>query len=126
MSGGNVPVPRKPVGSNGPGNVEALRPGGITGKGFLPGTSGNPSGRAKGYRELLTLVRESTGDGRTLVNFLVQVAEGKPVLGRKPTLADMMRASEILLDRGWGKAIQHIDSDLSPSVIIVTGNGDVE
>jgi hypothetical protein len=120
MSGGNVPVSRKTVGSNGPGNVEAPRLGGITGKGFLPGTSGNPSGRSKGYRELLTLVREATHDGRTLVDFLVQVAEGKPVMGRKPTLADRMRAIEILLDRGWGKAIQRIDADQSPVTVIVT------
>jgi hypothetical protein len=56
----------------------------------------------------------------------MKIVEGEPVLGHKPTLADMMRASEILLDRGWGKAIQHIDSDLSPSVIIVTGNGDAD
>jgi hypothetical protein len=72
------------------------------------------------------LVHESTRDGRTLIDFLVRVAEGKPVLGRKPTLAEMMRASELLLDRGWGKAIQRIDSDLSPVTVIVTGNGDAD
>jgi hypothetical protein len=99
--------------------------GGITGQGFLPGVSGNVNGRPKGSRELLTLVRESTGDGRTLVNFLVQVAEGKPVLGRKPTLADMMRATELLLDRGWGKAIQHIDADQSPTTVVIWNDGKV-
>ena len=65
-------------------------------------------------------MRESTRDGRTLVDFLVQVAEGKPVMGRKPTLADRMRATELLLDRGWGKAIQRIDADQSPVTVVVT------
>jgi hypothetical protein len=101
-------------------NSPAPLRGGITGRGFLPGRTGNPGGRPKGSRELLTLVRESTGDGRTLVDFLVQVAEGKPVLGRKPTLADRMRATELLLDRGWGKAIQRIDADQSPVTVVVT------
>jgi hypothetical protein len=104
------------VDNNGKNNNAAPLQGGITGRGFLPGYSGNPGGRPKGSRELLTLVRESTRDGRTLINVLAQIAEGKPVLGRKPTLADRMRATELLLDRGWGKAIQLIDADQSPVV----------
>jgi hypothetical protein len=72
---------------------------------------------------LVTLVRESARDGRTLVDFLVEVAEGKPVLGRKPTLADRMRAIELLLDRGWGKAIQHLEGDLGVPQVIVIGDG---
>jgi len=111
---------RRIVENNTRNNGPAPRRGGITGRGFLPGHTGNPGGRPKGSRELLTLVREATHDGRTLVDFLVQVAEGKPVLGRKPTLADRMRAIEMLLDRGWGKAIQRIDADQSPVTVVVT------
>jgi hypothetical protein len=69
-------------------------------------------------------VRESTHDGRTLVDFLVQVAEGKPVLGRKPTLADRMRATELLLDRGWGKAVQRLESEPAGPTIIIAGDPD--
>ena len=116
---------RRIVENNTRNNGPAPRRGGITGRGFLPGHTGNPGGRPKGSRELLTLVRESTRDGRTLVDFLVQVAEGKPVMGRKPTLADRMRASEILLDRGWGKAIQRIDADQSPTTVVIWNDGKV-
>jgi hypothetical protein len=86
--------------------------------------SGNVNGRPKGSRELLTLVRESTHDGRTLVDFLVQVAEGKPVMGRKPSLADRMRATELLLDRGWGKAVQRLESESAMPTVIVVGDRD--
>ena len=111
---------RRIVENNTRNNGPAPRRGGITGRGFLPGHTGNPGGRPKGSRELVTLVRDATQDGQTLIHFLVQVAEGKPVLGRKPTLADRMRAIEMLLDRGWGKAIQRIDADQSPVTVVVT------
>jgi hypothetical protein len=125
-TGADPPASRKTVGNNTKNNVAAPLRGGITGKGFLPGQSGNPDGRPKRSRELLTLVRDSTQDGRMLIDLLVRIVEGEPVLGHKPTLADMMRASEILLDRGWGRAIQRIDSDLTPVTVIVTGSGDVD
>lgn len=43
------------------------KPGGVTGKGFMPGKSGNPSGRRKGSVSLLAamkreLTHESAGD----------------------------------------------------------------
>jgi hypothetical protein len=123
-AGGKSNVKNNGVVSPTNNGVAPLR-GGITGAGFLPGVSGNVNGRPKGSRELLTLVREATHDGRTLVDFLVQVAEGKPVQGRKPTLADRMRAIELLLDRGWGKTIQRLDADQSPVTVVIWNDGKV-
>jgi Family of unknown function (DUF5681) len=45
--------------------------GGVTGRGFLPGQSGNPGGRPKG---LARRVRELVGnDGEAIVTFMVEV-----------------------------------------------------
>jgi hypothetical protein len=71
--------------------------GGITGKGFMPGQSGNPGGRPKG---LAKAVRELVGeDGKALVELMYSIAMDPQ---RKDT--HRMRAAEWLGDRGWGKA----------------------
>jgi hypothetical protein len=80
--------------------------GGITGKGFRPGRSGNPGGRPKG---LAKATRELVGeDGMALVELWLQIAMDP--LRRD---ADRLRASELLADRGWGKvaAFQPIEED---------------
>lgn len=62
--------------------------GGVTGKGFLPGQSGNPGGRPKG---LTALVREQTNDGQELVDLMTSVLRGKLVVnGKKPMVGDRM------------------------------------
>ena len=48
--------------------------GGITGKGFRPGQSGNPGGRPKG---LASKARELTKDGQISLQFLLDVQEGR-------------------------------------------------
>jgi hypothetical protein len=71
--------------------------GGVTGKGFRPGQSGNPGGRPKG---LAKATRELVGeDGMPLVELWLSIAMDP--LRRD---ADRLRASELLADRGWGKA----------------------
>jgi hypothetical protein len=55
--------------------------------GIFAWTSGNPPAVPRHSRKLVTLVRESTRDCRTLIHLLVRIAGGNPLLGRKPTLA---------------------------------------
>jgi hypothetical protein len=70
--------------------------GGVTGKGFMPGQSGNPGGRPKG---LVRRIREETRDGDELVEFMVRVFRDEDAPRR-----DRIAAVEWLADRGWGKA----------------------
>ncbi|MEE9122892.1 MAG: hypothetical protein V3U14_00160 [candidate division NC10 bacterium] len=86
--------------------METKTPGGVTGKGFLPGRSGNPGGRPKGLAER---VRRATHDGKTIVDFMVAVAQGEKIDGRKPRLCDRMEAHKWLADRGWGKPVQAME-----------------
>jgi hypothetical protein len=71
--------------------------GGITGRGFMPGRSGNPSGRPRG---LARAAREIVGeDGRRLAEFWLAIMEDET---RRDS--DRLEASRLLADRGWGKA----------------------
>jgi hypothetical protein len=64
------------------------------------GVSGNPGGRPKGQGELSRATRELVGeDGMVLVKLWWSIAQD-PM--RRD--ADRLRASELLADRGWGKA----------------------
>lgn len=66
---------------------------------WKPGQTGNPGGRPKG---LASLIREKSKDGRVLVDFLFDVVEG-----RQPgQTRDKIQAATILLDRGYGKAVE--------------------
>jgi len=79
--------------------------GGITGKGFVKGKSGNPSGRPKD--SITALARQYTGDA---IKTLVEICKD-PQAPPAPRVA----AAMALLDRGWGKPMQPTD---------VTSNGD--
>ena len=71
--------------------------GGVTGKGFVPGQSGNPRGRPKG---LARATRELVGDdGMKLVELWWDIARDETRRDR-----DRLEASRLLADRGWGKA----------------------
>ena len=71
--------------------------GGITGKGFMPGKSGNPAGKPKG---LARATRELVGeDGMPLVELWWSIAQDPMQLTR-----DRLEASRLLAERGWGKA----------------------
>lgn len=77
---------------------------------FLPGTSGNKGGRRK---TLSGLVRKSTKDGKDVVAFLTRVLKGQEP---KVTIADRLRAAELLCDRGWGRTRPTGDADVDVNV----------
>lgn len=87
------------------------RLGGITGKGFMPGRSGNPDGRPKG---LMVTARRLTHDGDDLSRFMWRVFRGLDIgetpKGQKiyPTTQQRMEAATWLADRGWGKPAQTV------------------
>jgi Family of unknown function (DUF5681) len=82
-------------------NGETTQLGGVTGRGFMPGQSGNPSGRPKG---IARAVREACGgDPTELVEGLLAIARGEGLNGKPVREADRIRAYELLLAYGWGK-----------------------
>jgi hypothetical protein len=89
--------------------------GGCTGKGFLPGQSGNPGGRPK---SLASYIKEVVGDdGHMLVDFHYKVLTGQKINGKTPTLNQQIQSSIWLADRGFGKPVQAIDTDLNVNCI---------
>lgn len=87
---------------------ETTQSGGITGRGFQPGQSGNPGGRPKG---LSRRVRELVGnDGRAIAEYMLSV-----MTDERARTADRMEAAKWLADRGFGRAVQALDIDVHPS-----------
>ncbi len=85
---------------------ETTRLGGVTGKGFAPGVSGNPGGRPKG---LSRRVRELVGDdGQAVAEFMLSVMEDDHA-----RTADRIDAGKWLADRGFGKAALVVSSGVT-------------
>ena len=85
--------------------------GGRSGKGFLPGQSGNPGGRPKDIGGVQDLARQHTA---LAIETLVQIMQH----GDRD--AARVAAAQALLDRGWGKAVQSIETaDVTPLRIIL-------
>jgi hypothetical protein len=93
-------------------------PGGVTGKGFLPGKSGNPKGRPPGpkavsgrLKSLLGLPEfdgETYGDGKTAADKLAEVILRKALQGDHKFVKE-------LLDRIEGKVPESIEVEEVPS-----------
>lgn len=80
--------------------INAGSTGGVTGKGFRKGQSGNPTGRPKIIAEVRDLARAHTEDAIKALVRIVTSGESE---------AARVSAAQALLDRGWGKPSQSID-----------------
>jgi hypothetical protein len=77
--------------------------GGVTGRGFRPGESGNPGGRPRG---LARVTREVVGDdGEAIAHFWLEVMND-----RDQKMRDRLDASRLLAERGWGKPTLVVDT----------------
>ena len=76
--------------------------GGVTGRGFVPGISGNPGGRPKG---LTRRVRELVGDdGTAIAEFMHAV-----MVDDAERTTDRLEAARWLADRGFGRPPQDVE-----------------
>lgn len=78
-------------------NNEPATEGGVTGKGFKPGQSGNPGGRPKG---LAKAARERVSE-QALTDFWASIMEDPD-----EKMERRLEASKLLADRGYGKAVE--------------------
>ena len=80
---------------------------------WVPGKSGNPTGRPKLGTALAEKVRKATRDGGSLIRLLTDIAGGHI---QEAKVSDRLAAADILLNRGWGKAIQQVDVDVDMNI----------
>lgn len=75
---------------------------------WVKGQSGNVKGAPKRANSLARKIREATKDGAELVEFALKVMrdESAPLEARQEEKA-------WLADRGWGKAVEHIEIEES-------------
>jgi hypothetical protein len=90
--------------TNGKANGKAKKLGGCTGRGFMPGKSGNPGGKVREIADLRALARQATP---TIIDNLVHVVEHGRWPRDKAKVSDSVRmvAHLTLLDRGYGKPL---------------------
>lgn len=74
---------------------------------YQPGVSGNPSGRPKYPPELVGAARAATAEALATVLHVMRHAK---------RLSTRLRAAEIVLDRGWGRAPVSVSVELAQRV----------
>lgn len=77
--------------------------GGITGRGFRKGQSGNPGGRPKLVMDVIALAKEHTPLAITTLASIARNDEAPP--------AARATAAVALLDRGWGRPAQTVTGE---------------
>ena len=81
--------------------------GGITGKGFMPGRSGNPTGKRKGCVSLTATLKRNLrhGDARAIIRKLVNMAR-----------TGDLRATELIFERLDAGEVERRLADLEAAV----------
>lgn len=80
-------------------NTSGLKP-------FKKGQSGNPGGRPKVERDIKWAFREHSKDA---METLLDICRDK-----KASTTARVSAAQTILDRGWGKATQHVEAKVGP------------
>lgn len=78
------------------------------GKPFEKGKSGNPNGRPKLPQEFKDLAKTKS---LAALKKIIEVMENP-----NSDTKDVLRASEMIMDRAWGRATQPIDADVNATV----------
>lgn len=80
---------------------------------FKKGQSGNPNGRPKIPEDIKKAFKEASKGACEVLTSIMLDPTAKDV--------DRIRAAEVILDRGWGKAVQAVDVETNgvPQVVFV-------
>ena len=89
---------------------------------FEPGKSGNPKGRPRKLPKLDILLDEVLGEEKDDVTAAQQILMRLRQLAINGRGTEAIRAAEVLLDRGYGKAKQLIEGKISGDVIVNFGH----
>lgn len=87
---------------------------GVSGR-FLPGASGNPTGRPRGFA---AIIREETREGAELVAYMLTVLRAP----KQPT-ALRMAAAQWLADRGFGRAVSVVEATVDVDATVTHLDG---
>lgn len=83
---------------------------------WVKGVSGNPKGRPKD--EFAQMVRDTEGLPKELFDLTIKIARGS-----SGSLS--LQAIQFLVERGWGKPIQQVESDsLKELIVKIVNYGD--
>ena len=93
--------PKSPVHGSGPSNAKPKIPGGVTGKGFKPGQSGNPGGRSAIPEDIRITAMRFTGRALERITQLIESDDERVAF----------MASKELLDRVYGRTKTADDDD---------------
>jgi hypothetical protein len=83
--------------------------GGITGRGFRPGASGNPTGRSRDSLDIAKVARQY---GPKCIEVVAKLLTDRDKKVR-------LSAAQTLLDRGFGRPAQHVTTDGEQNVTLM-------
>lgn len=89
---------------------------------YLPGQSGNPYGKPKGFKGAAQMIRELTNDGADLIKFAHTVWLNENGVY---TTQQQIDAHAWLADRLWGRAPQVIEAQIETHNVSIEGSIDL-